>query len=168
METLHPEGGESPFLVKDDASIAAVMSLCEDDIQYASCPIESCGEAIPFSELDSHMEMHSAEEGTDEDEEHTSKDVNGEEKPGTTFDTKLAYALRNLNDDESSTETEVADPQADTKAAWKNLLKMPDATLKIKGKIIDSTPVKGSRRRLGVSFPCVSSPGMGLLTYLVL
>jgi hypothetical protein len=74
METQHPEGGESPFLVNDDASIAAVMSLYDDEVKYASCPVEGCGEAILLTELDSHIEMHGAEgEDTDLESEPSSK-----------------------------------------------------------------------------------------------
>lgn len=74
METLHPEGGESPFVVKEDASMAAIISLYDEDVEYASCPVDGCGEAILFTELDSHIEMHDAEEeDTGQETEPTSK-----------------------------------------------------------------------------------------------
>lgn len=60
--------------MKDDASIAAVMSLFEDEVKYASCPVEGCGEAILLTELDNHIEMHGAEgEDTDSESEPSSK-----------------------------------------------------------------------------------------------
>jgi hypothetical protein len=152
METLHPEGRESPFVVKDNASIAAVMSLYDEDFQYASCPVGGCGEEILFSELESHMEMHGAEDGTDEESENTVKKGQEGEKAPVTFDTKLAYALRNLGESDPSSETAARDLQADTKAAWKGLLKMPETPAKFKGSAVASETTKSSRRRLGVSF----------------
>jgi hypothetical protein len=75
-----------------------------------------------------------------------------------TFDTKLAYALRNLDDGEqsisesSSSNKQVSDSQASTKTAWKNLLKMPEPSLK-PGKSPTTSAGKKvqQRRRLGVS-----------------
>lgn len=152
METLHPEGGESPFLVKDDASVDAVLSLNgnDDDPGFTSCPIDGCGEVILLTERDSHIEMHGAEEqDVDQEFESTSRESEIEEAVQATFDTKVSRQLRNLSGRGTSTETASADRQASTKAAWKGLLKMPDA---------DANPApppasarKGGRRRLGVS-----------------
>jgi len=155
METLHPEGGESPFIVKDDASVAAVLSLeGEDDIQYVSCPVEGCGEALLLTEFDSHIEMHGAEEqDTDEESGPTSKETGIEPGVEDAFDTKLSYALRNLGDDEiSSPDSPSSDRQATAKAAWKGLLKMPETSLQS----VTLSISKSSRRRLGVSFSSLS------------
>jgi hypothetical protein len=156
METQHPEGGESPFIVKDDASIAAVLSLnAEDDgsVQYASCPVDGCGEAILITELDSHIEMHGEEEDQDTDQEIISGSREPEVKDGVkaSFDTKLSHPLRNLDDrgKASSSGSPSEDPQASARAAWKNLLKMPEPT----SKPVSAPTVKGARRRLGVKSP---------------
>lgn len=156
METVHPEGGESPFIVKDDASTAAVMSLYDEEIQYASCPMENCGEAILLSELDSHIEMHGAEEGSDEEEvpDRASKKAKTSEEVKESFGTKLSYALRNLDEGESTPDIAAKGCQPDAVAAWKNLLKMPAASSSGKENAALSAPSKGSRRRLGVS--CLS------------
>jgi hypothetical protein len=157
METLHREGGESPFIVKDDdASMAAIISMNNEDLQYASCPVEGCGEAILFTELDSHIEMHSAEE-QGQDAEETSrpepKKPKLKEEIQTAFDAKLSYALRALDDgEESSSENRPSDRQATSKAAWKELLKMPDSTSKSKT-VSSSTMTQSPKRRLGVSTP---------------
>jgi hypothetical protein len=153
METEHPEGGESPFLVKGDASIADVLSLDEvhDEIQYASCPVDGCGEAILLTELDSHIEMHAAEDQEMDEEFGESESPSRSPKRGAvieaSFDTKLSHALRNLNDDEKpSSDRHSSDRQATAKAVWKSILKMPDTS----SKVLVSSASKGSRRRLGV------------------
>src|ERR1700710_2837414 len=142
METLHSEGGESPFVVKDDATITAVMALYDEDAHYPGSPVENCGEAILLTELDSHIEMHGAEgEDTDQEFEPTYKEAKIGEGIKDTFDTNLAYALRNLDQGEQSSSTsplshrQASDPQAGTKAAWKKILKMPDTSFKAKGKL---------------------------------
>jgi hypothetical protein len=157
VETLHPEGGESPFLVKDDASIAAVMSLNEndDDPGFASCPMDGCGEVILLTELDSHIEMHGAEEqDVDQEFEMTSRESEIQDAVQATFDTRLSRQLRNLSGRGSSTDTASLDRQASAKAAWKGLLKMPDAGAKPAPPPVSAK--KGSRRRLGVSISLYS------------
>jgi hypothetical protein len=161
METLHPEGGQSPFIVKDDdASIAAMISLADEDVQYASCPVEGCGEAVLFTELDSHIEMHGNEQGQDsetedDDEPEPKKPKLKEEDIQKEFGTKLSYALRNLDDSEkSSSESPPSDRQTKAKAQWKDLLKMPEPASSSNSKaVVSSTAAtKGPpRRRLGVS-----------------
>jgi len=157
METVHPEGGESPFVVRDDASIAAVLSLGEDDVQYACCPVDGCGEAILLTELDSHIEMHGVEEAEEDQEEDADQESGPdlkkprlEEHVRASFDTKLSHALRNLDDGEkSSSESPPSDRQTSAKAAWKNLLKMPETPPK--AKTSSSSNTKAPRSRLGVS-----------------
>ncbi len=182
METLHPEGGESPFIAKDDASIAAIAAAddeCINNDNYINCPVKGCGEALLLTELKSHVEMHEEEEDSTGDESsNRSKRIklDLEPGPGTTFDTKLSYALRNLDDlDEPKTEQHrrleehrdnyereydreserrrKAPPfekgssesrLAIAKAAWKELLRIPDPKQ-------PSSTANGARRRLGVS-----------------
>lgn len=156
METLHPENGESPFVAHDDASITALISLQdEQDVQYVHCPVEGCGEALLLTELDSHVEMHEEEldqsPGESDEPSRSAKRVKIDPQTGATFDTKLSYALRNLDDDDDGHrvhEKPSHDAQAAAKTAWKSILKMPD-----------SSPIAGtkaapaansSKKRLGV------------------
>lgn len=157
---MHPEGDGSPFVVKEDvgedADIAAMLSLEEEDIQYASCPVEGCGEAIPFTELDSHIEMHSAEGEMSEEERSGSGSISPPSKKAKTgegsgggvgaFGTGLSHALRNLDDGE----TAVEEGRENAKLAWKNILKMPGSEKKGKGVTVEAG-IKNPRRRLGVS-----------------
>jgi zinc finger-containing ubiquitin peptidase 1 len=150
METKHPEGGESPFIVKDDASVAALLSLNgdgDDDADFASCPIDGCGEEILLAELDSHIEMHGAEEqDVDQDSLSTSGEPDMEEVVNASFDTKLSRELRNLNGRGSSKGKPLSDQQAGAKVAWKSILKMPDTSAKPR----PASATKSTRRRLGV------------------
>ena len=157
METVHPEDGESPFMVKDDKSVAALMVFGDDDRgdQYAACPVKGCGEALLLTELENHLEMHEEEQDPEEDGPHqASKKLELEPDIENAFDTKLPHSLRNLDDSKlPSTESHSYDRQASTKAAWKGLLNMPD----IHPKSVVAAASMGTRRRLGVS-TCISVP----------
>lgn len=113
METLHPEGDESPFIARDDASVVALAA--DGNEKYVQCPNEGCGEALLLTELESHVEMHEEERAgsrsRDEDESGNGDDTSSRESKRTklavnegppgkdeAFDTKLNYALRNLED----------------------------------------------------------------------
>jgi zinc finger-containing ubiquitin peptidase 1 len=152
METQHPEGGESPFIVKDDASIAAILSMGrggEEDPDFACCPIDRCGEVILLTELDSHIEMHEVEsQDMDQDAVSSSKEYEMGDAEQTSFDTKISRELRNLQAQAPSAENGLSERQENAKAAWKDILKMPQVPPKPlpspKGKS------KGPLRRLGV------------------
>lgn len=149
METLHAEG-ESPFAVRDDASIAAVLALeYGQDLEYSCCPVEGCGEQILFAEFDSHLELHSAEQDTGDDCSHVSKKQRLDPEIEASFDTKLSHALRHIGEDDDVPESSTPERQASAKAVWKGLLKMPETSPK---KIIANAS-KSARRRLGVTFP---------------
>ncbi len=160
METQHPESGDSPFIVKDDASIAALLAFDDSSASegYASCPVDGCGEAILFTELDSHIEMHAEEQETDGDvssSDRQAKIVKLDPEVGASFDTKLSHALRNIGDGDEARREESprSEKQASAKAAWKGLLKMPAASSKASA----AAAVSGkTRRRLGVCHPSVS------------
>jgi zinc finger-containing ubiquitin peptidase 1 len=150
---VHPEDGESPFVVKDDASIAALVSLDDgQDERYANCPVDGCGEALLLAELESHVEMHEEEQDSGEDQSsRSSKRLKLEPQVEASFDTKLSHALRNLEDvnEQPESESPSSDPQAVVKAAWKHILKMPDSS----SKTATPSTSKSSRRRLGASLP---------------
>jgi hypothetical protein len=160
METVHPEGGDSPFIVKDDVSIAGLIAMDDEKCEeYASCPVEGCGEAIPLTELEMHLEMHEEEleVGDSEQSEQSLKRLRENKEGEATFDAKLSHAFRNLPNDNDIQEGPIEgsyspDQQNSAKSAWKNLLRIPDLPSKA------STTKKSSRRRLGVSdFPaCIS------------
>ncbi|KAG4034044.1 hypothetical protein MFRU_003g00220 [Monilinia fructicola] len=144
METLHAEG-ESPFVAKDSASVIAMVD--PDDIDYADCPVDGCGEMVLFSELDSHIEMHGEEDGDMElnipISQNSRKGDASDVGKDASFGTKLSHALRNI-DDEHDYEVqgnESSTPHVATKA-WKDILKMPDISLKSQPK----APVKGPRQ----------------------
>ena len=127
------------------------MSLDDKrDEEYASCPVDGCGEAVLLTELQSHIELHEEEQDSEGDHSScSSKRLKMEPEIEASFDTKLSYALRNLEDvnERPPSESASADRQATQKAAWKGLLKMPNTS----SKTSQSAPKKGSRRRLGVS-----------------
>ena len=152
METVHPEDGESPFVAKDAASIAALVSFDDEPSEkYASCPVEGCGEALLVAELPSHIEMHGEEQDSgDAQSTRSSKSLKLEPEIEAAFGTKLSHALRNLDDvnERPPSETRSSDRHAATKAAWKDILKMPDSSSKPEK---TSTTSKSTRRRLGVS-----------------
>ncbi|TVY58650.1 Zinc finger with UFM1-specific peptidase domain protein [Lachnellula cervina] len=150
METLHAEG-DSPFVVRDDASIAAVLASeydeNPDEPQYLSCPVEGCGEQLLFAEFDSHLELHAAEQDAGDECNHVSKKLKLEPEIEATFDTKLSHALRNIGGDDGISECSSPERQATAKAAWKGLLKMPETSPK--KAVADAS--RSVRRRLGKS-----------------
>lgn len=158
METVHPEDGESPFVAKDAASIAALVSFDDEPGEkYASCPVEGCGEALLVAELPSHIEMHGEEQDSGDDQSsRSSKRLKLEPEIEAAFDTKLSHALRNLEDvnERPPSETRSSDRHAATKAAWKGILKMPETSSKLEK---TSTTSKSTRRRLGVSVALVTA-----------
>lgn len=70
VETIHPENGESPFIVKDDPRQGdydpngQVEGTTDDFSDYLEC---ICGEFCLLNEFDGHLELHDAE-GTSFDE----------------------------------------------------------------------------------------------------
>ncbi|KAK0100983.1 hypothetical protein ONS95_013028 [Cadophora gregata] len=155
LETQHPEGGESPFIVKD-TSIAALVDLdSSKHEEYIHCPVEGCGEDLLLAELESHIEMHEEEQdAADSDNSDRSLSVGLKVEPAIAdaFDIKLSHALQNLDDDdEDDGQTVVPDApspdrHASAKAAWRKVLKMPDSSSKS-----SSVPKAAARRRLGKS-----------------
>lgn len=61
METLHSEG-RSPFVPDEDLEQPHAATPSPGPEDYAECPIEGCGELVPLTELDDHVELHGAEQ----------------------------------------------------------------------------------------------------------
>ena len=147
METLHAEG-YSPFMVNDEASIAAVMALSQrDSSEYVNCQVDGCGEAILLTELDDHMEMHGAEG----DDARLETVINSERsslkrRRSESFDTEIPSVRRDL-DQHVEGPSASSDRQTVAKAAWKGILNMPDQGPKSS----IATMAGNARRRLGVS-----------------
>lgn len=158
METLHSENGESPFAVTDDASIAAIAAM-DDEPQYTLCPVEGCGEQLLWLEFESHLELHSAEQEQEPDSRCESspahKKIKLDPKVEASFDTKLSYALRNINDDDDSSSSSKSQPQPSrqdiAKDTWKTLLKMPEPQRASLSSSSESGTKSNSRRKLSVS-----------------
>ncbi|KAJ8064515.1 hypothetical protein OCU04_006847 [Sclerotinia nivalis] len=142
METLHAEG-ESPFITKDSASVIAMVD--QEDVNYADCPVDGCGEMVLFDELESHIEMHGEEDGNMELDTPASESSRNGTKKGVgkdaSFGTKLSHALRNIDDGHDYEIREPPAAQASQKA-WRDILKMPDISLKSQPK----APVQGPRQ----------------------
>jgi hypothetical protein len=152
LETEHPEDNNSPFVVHDDSNVAASLGAGEDEeIQFAHCPVEGCGEELLHTEFDSHLEMHEAELTQDDSDEptrgHASKRIKLDSKVKTSFDTTLSDALRNITDDEEPEARASQKRKQTTKEAWKGLFKRPESSYE--GSVSSSS--KASRNRLGVS-----------------
>lgn len=160
MEDLHPEG-ESPFIAtgdQEDEDPSSRFQAVEDN-GYVECPIFRCGEAIPVTELDSHLELHSTEEKEADSplESTTSHDeLDGLKPSSPIFDTKLPVALRNLHGS-SHYLSPSAERQAKAKDSWRDILNMPLSSLS------QTPPKKGSNGRLGVSDLFISFLCAGLI-----
>jgi hypothetical protein len=115
METLHAEGGQSPFVARDESGHSDTVNH-HDDLQYTDCPIRDCGEMVLASELDSHIEMHGEEDG-ENDVETAAIHGSSENARGDTS----REVRSSLNESAS---------QVSAKAAWKAILKMPDISSK--------------------------------------
>ena len=158
--TEHPEDGEDAFSTSAVTGSPSMKGdgLGDDGDNWMCCPVDGCGEVVLLTELESHVEMHEEEldggTGGEDDEEGTSR--NGKrvkldpevEERGATFDTKLSYALRNL-DDVDAKEREHVSPNGkgnhSAKTSWREILNMPAS-------IAGGSSGK-SKKRLGVSCP---------------
>ncbi|KAG9232987.1 peptidase family C78-domain-containing protein [Amylocarpus encephaloides] len=154
METLHSEDNSSPFVVKDNEINGTAVDE-DEEVQSSRCPVEGCGEELLARELDSHLELHAAEQENDsglDHGHHIPKKMERGSKIGESFDTRLSYALRNIDDQDdsaSSSHSHTPDHQAEAKTAWKGILNMPDNNASGNPNARNSSNT--SKRRLGVS-----------------
>jgi hypothetical protein len=162
METRHPEGDDSVFM--DDASIAAVMSMNMDegkDPDFAPCPIDGCGEIILLTELDNHIDMHEMENQDAEQDVMLNAKENEMVDPSASFDTKISHELRNLHAQSPPTSKTLSERQENAKAAWSEILNMPQAPASSSPSLKEK--IKGKGRRLGVSISEICAPCGALL-----
>lgn len=179
IETDHPEDGDgpSPFAVIERGdpsrdSSTGTGDVSGDDENWVKCPVAGCGEKLLLTELASHVEMHEEEQGAgDEDEEEEGSSRSGKrlkldseiEERGATFDTKLSYALRNLEDvdgkeekEEGATNAPNGKGKSSAKSVWRDILKMPEP-------VPGGSPGKGKgKKRLGVSWTLLVSRNQSL------
>lgn len=160
MESLHPEG-DSPFVRDVEVDTLYTSTKGEDfgDEDYIECPMDGCGEAVLLTDLESHIEMHRAEDSDAEaaffEDGIETKRVNpNNSSSNSNFQTELPEAIRNLDDARSSENETSENRQAVAKAGWREILNMP-STLRHSRPQSGSTP----RKRLGVSelSSCVTS-----------
>ncbi|PQE30765.1 peptidase family C78 protein [Rutstroemia sp. NJR-2017a WRK4] len=134
METLHAEGGQSPFVARDESGHSGTVDH-HDDLQYTDCPIRDCGEMVLASELDSHIEMHGEEDGENDAEtaaiHSSSENARGEN----------SREVRSSPNESAS--------QVSAKAAWKAILKMPDISSKSHSKPPSQLPQQLGKAELG-------------------
>lgn len=125
MESLHPEGEEddTPFVVKGND--ATDRSKADEDLPYAECPVEGCGELLPFDAMDYHIELHAAEAGGDlEGETGTSSPSRDPHHTGG--GSSSSGPSRAHRDAERQRRAESS--QAKAISAWKRLLRMPESS----------------------------------------
>jgi hypothetical protein len=145
---------------------AVERQYIEDD-DFVYCPVDGCGEALLLTELEAHVEMHEEEQG---DQSPDSDDVLISEDdfdyrgsvPGSkaSFDTKLSYALRNLEDVDVQVheKNERSGRKQASKNEWGQILKIPEkkrtrrrSRSTEKGRIPGFNAGGKQGRRLGVS-----------------
>ncbi|KAK0626678.1 peptidase family C78-domain-containing protein [Immersiella caudata] len=120
MESLHPEGEDSPFTVKGDDG--TVGTRADEDLPYAECPVEGCGELLPFDAMDYHIELHAAEAGADLDGEAGQSPIRDPHTSGSSS----SGPSRAHRDAERQRRAESS--QAKAISAWKRLLRMPESS----------------------------------------
>ncbi|KAM3071981.1 hypothetical protein ACMFMG_008448 [Clarireedia jacksonii] len=151
LETLHAEGGQSPFVARDESSTGGMAS--HDDLQYTDCPIKECGEMVLTSELDSHIEMHDEEHGENDADTPTihssSKEARGENTKEPGFGTNFANTRLSIDEHRGTSSSNESASQISTKAAWKAILKMPDISSKSHSKPPSNVPRQLGKSDLG-------------------
>ncbi|KAK8047626.1 hypothetical protein PG996_015690 [Apiospora saccharicola] len=151
METQHSEG-KSPFAVDEDhhdhpqeaikhedgdedASSSSVAPSVEE-VQFAECPIEGCGEVVTLAEYDDHIELHNLEEAAG--------DTSSRSASGSPFHQYAAnrdgYQSPYAEQQEPAAAAVVVPPvrrphrtdgtsgRGNSITAWKQILQMPNAT----------------------------------------
>ena len=172
VELIHPENGDSPFIVRDDDGSSRVYhseneeaahqetqrppSRNSKENEYIECSYD-CGELIPSAELSSHKDFHVAEgmaladAGLPPDvrlSANASNDTLAVDNISDRFTTDIPKSLRNL--DQRGPDTP---PRSYVKkrSPLKDLLLGPPGSLRRRGQIKSEPVTDGRTRRLGVS-----------------
>jgi hypothetical protein len=172
VELIHPENGDSPFIVRDDDGPSRVYdgedeeAACQEtqrppsrnskENEYVECPYD-CGELIPSAELSSHKDFHVAEgmaladaglslEG--QSSTGASNDTPAVDNISDHFTTDIPKSLRNL--DQRGPDTP---PKSYLKkrSTLKDLLLGSPGSPRRRGLIKSESVDDGRTRRLGVS-----------------
>ena len=172
VELIHPENGESPFIVRDgDRSSRPYHGEDEETAQqenqwplprtskeneYVECPYE-CGELVPVVELSSHKDFHVAEGMALADAGLPSEvrsstgpynDAEGLEDISNHFTTDIPKSLRNLDKDSPSTPPR---NYVKKRSPLKDLLLGSPGSPRRRGPVKSEAVTDGRTRRLGVS-----------------
>lgn len=158
MESRHPEG-KSPFIVEEGASGSATGTAPDEEVTYAECPVDGCGEIILETELGYHIELHGEED--DDDPVVTRERESGIEANERAGKYHSPYGNQENIPPPSGGSRSRGRP-ADSKnrqtgsiQKWKQLLAMPSG---LKGNRTGPLGADGARKRLGVSSPVVARP----------
>ncbi|KAK1760730.1 peptidase family C78-domain-containing protein [Echria macrotheca] len=144
METLHAEG-DSPFVAtgsRDNGS-GSIKGGDEEDLPFAECPVDGCGELLSFDEMDFHIELHAGEAGTSPEPELAQPpSSSSNQAPGASSSSSGPSRSHREAERQQTHSKPAASSSSQAKAisAWRKLLKMPD-----------SNPVTSRQRMDGAS-----------------
>lgn len=166
VELIHPENGDSPFIVRDDDGPSRVYhgedeeAACQEtqrppsrnskENEYVECPYD-CGELIPSTELSNHKDFHVAEGMALADAglpTGASNDTPTVDSISNHFTTDIPKSLRNLDQRGPNTP-----PRSYVKkrSTLKDLLFGSPGSPRRRGLIKSESVDNGRTRRLGVS-----------------
>ncbi|KAH8598036.1 peptidase family C78-domain-containing protein [Bisporella sp. PMI_857] len=148
MEEKHSENGHSPFVVKEgNSSISVMYSYDGKDPEYVQCPQDGCGEHVYLGELESHVELHDAENDDSEnvslaDSSDPTYAFGGIMGGRMSSGSKLSDSFKDLDDGERplpkkpstdrqvrrQTQSQPSDQQTKQKAGWKRIFNKPDTS----------------------------------------
>jgi hypothetical protein len=172
VELIHPENGESPFIVRDDDRPSRAydgedeesaqqedqrpLSRNSKENEYVECPYD-CGELVLSTELSSHKDFHVAEgmalaeAGLPSEVQLStspSNDVQAVKDISNHFTTDIPKSLRNLDQRSPSTPPR---NYIKKRSPLKDLLLGSPGSPRRRGPVKSEAITDGRTRRLGVS-----------------
>jgi len=176
VELIHPENGESPFVVKDasiaDQGLGRVSPRHDEEVEwsngqtlfsakpsesnYLDCPY-GCGESILSGELQVHQDLHVAEGMALEEHGHPAglelssgcNDQQALTDISNTFSTDLPKSLRNYD------QLQPSSGNKRRRITWKDLF-LGSSTSPKRRSPMNMSP--GKTQRLGVRLPILLQP----------
>jgi len=150
METLHAEG-DSSFEVKENCNNGDSHVKADEELVYAECPVDGCGEVLLLDEMEYHLELHGLESGQSTEVEPASSTDHSAHASGSSTPSRSHREAER----QRRTESAVSGNQAKTISAWKKLLRMPESTSTLSSRrrkdVKPTAPPDTSRgKRLGV------------------